>query len=144
MSTFLLEIFTPFGKYYDRYVDELVIQTDDYVLGILPNHTPLVSKVKVSKMFIIQNGDRKCYAIGEGLLNISKDGVTLLLESIESKDDIDIDRARDAKKRAEERLATLVNIDVERAQRALNRANNRIRVYENDDQEELICIPGMM
>ena len=133
MSTFLLEIFTPFGKYYDRYVDELVIQTDDYVLGILPNHTPLVSKVKVSKMFIIQNGDRNCYAIGEGLLNISKDGVTLLLESIESKDDIDIDRAKDAKKRAEERLATLVNIDVERAQRALNRANNRISVYENDD-----------
>ena len=144
MSTFLLEIFTPFGKYYDRYVDELVIQTDDYVLGILPNHTPLVSKVKVSKMFIIQNGNRKCYAIGEGLLNISKDGVTLLLESIECKDDIDIDRAKDAKKRAEERLATLVNIDVERAQRALNRANNRISVYENDDQEELICIPGMM
>ena len=133
MSTFLLEIFTPFGKYFDRYVEELVIQTDDYVLGILPNHTPLVSKVKVSKMFIVQNGDKKCYAIGEGLLNISKDGVTLLLESIESKDDIDIDRAKDAKKRAEQRLATLVNIDVERAQRALNRANNRISVYENDD-----------
>ena len=133
MSTFLLEIFTPFGKYYDRYVDELVIQTDDYVLGILPNHTPLVSKVKISKMYIIQNGNKKCYAIGEGLLNITKDGVTLLLESIESKDDIDIDRAKDAKKRAEQRLATLVNIDVERAQRALNRANNRISVYENDD-----------
>ena len=144
MSTFLLEIFTPFGKYYDRYVDELVIQTDDYVLGILPNHTPLVSKVKVSKMFIVQNGDKKCYAIGEGLLNISKDGVTLLLESIESKNDIDIDRAKDAKKRAEQRLATLVNIDVERAQKALNRANNRISVYENDDQEELLCILGMM
>ena len=132
MSTFLLEIFTPFGKYFDRYVEELVIQTDDYVLGILPNHTPLVSKVKVSKMYIIQNGDKKCYAIGEGLLNISKDGVTLLLESIESKDDIDIDRARNAKKRAEERLAALVNIDVERAQKALIRANNRISVYEND------------
>ncbi len=133
MSTFLLEIFTPFGKYFDRYVEELVIQTDDYVLGILPNHAPLVSKVKISKMYIIQNGDKKCYAIGEGLLNISKDGVTLLLESIESKDDIDIDRAKDAKKRAEQRLASLVNIDVERAQRALNRANNRISVYENDD-----------
>ena len=133
MSTFLLEIYTPFGKYYDRYVDELIVQSDDFVLGILPNHAPLVSKVKVSKMFIIQNGDRKCYAIGEGLINITKDGVTLVLESIESKDDIDIDRARDAKKRAEERLATLVNIDVERAQRALNRANNRISVYENDD-----------
>ncbi len=132
MSTFLLEIYTPFGKYYDRYVDELIVQSDDFVLGILPNHAPLVSKVKVSKMFIIQNGDRKCYAIGEGLINITKDGVTLVLESIESKDDIDIDRARDAKKRAEERLATLVNIDVERAQKALNRANNRISVYENE------------
>ena len=67
-----------------------------------------MSKVKVSKMFIVQNGDKKCYAIGEGLLNISKGGVTLLLESIESKSDIDINRAKDAKKRAEERLATLV------------------------------------
>ena len=132
MSTFLLEIFTPFGKYFDRYVDEIVVQTEEYCLGILPNHTPLIAKVKVSKLTIIQNGERKCYAVGEGLINVSKDGVTLLLESIEGKKDIDIDRAREAKKRAEERLATLVNIDVERAQKALLRANNRISVYEND------------
>ena len=132
MSTFFLEILTPYGKYFDKYVEELIIQSEDYVLGILPNHAPLVTKVKVSKMFIIQNGNRKCYAVGEGLLNVTKDGVTLLLESIESKDDIDITRAKDAKKRAEERLATLVNIDVERAQRALLRANNRISIYEDD------------
>ncbi len=132
MSTFLLEIFTPFGKYFDRYVDEIVVQTEEYCLGILPNHAPLIAKVKVSKLTIIQNGERKCYAVGEGLINVSKDGVTLLLESIEGKKDIDIDRAREAKKRAEERLSTLVNIDVERAQKALVRANNRISVYEND------------
>lgn len=133
MNTFLLEIYTPFGKYFDRYVDEIVVATEEYVLGILPNHAPLIAKVRVSKLTIIQNGNRKCYAVGEGLVNVSKDGVVLLLESIESKDDIDINRARDAKKRAEERLAALVNIDVERAQRALTRANNRISVYENDD-----------
>ena len=132
MSTFLLEIFTPFGKYFDRYVDEIVVQTEEYCLGILPNHAPLIAKVKVSKLTIIQNGERKCYAVGEGLINVGKDGVTLLLESIEGKKDIDIDRAREAKKRAEERLSTLVNIDVERAQKALVRANNRISVYEND------------
>ena len=132
MSTFLLKIFTPFGKYFDRYVEEIVVQTEEYCLGILPNHAPLIAKVKVSKLTIIQNGERKCYAVGEGLINVSKDGVTLLLESIEGKKDIDIDRAREAKKRAEERLATLVNIDVERAQKALLRANNRISVYEND------------
>lgn len=132
MSTFLLEILTPYGKYYSRYVNEIVVQTEDYTLGILPNHAPLVAKVKVSKLEIVQNDERKCYAIGEGLINVTKDGVTLLLESIEGKDDIDIVRAKDAKKRAEERLAALVNIDIERAQRALNRANNRISVYEND------------
>ena len=132
MSTFLLEIYTPFGKYFDRNVDELIVQSDDYVLGILPNHAPLIAKVKTSKMYIVQNGERKCYAIGEGLINVSKDGVVLLLESIEGKKDIDIDRAREAKRRAEERLEIRVDIDIERAQRALNRAKTRIDVYENE------------
>ena len=132
MSTFLLEIYTPFGKYFDRNVDELVIQSDDYVLGILPNHAPLIAKVKTSKMYIIQNGERKCYAIGEGLINVSKDGVVLLLESIEGKKEIDIERAKNAKKRAEERLELRVNIDLERAQRALIRAKTRIDVYEDE------------
>ena len=132
MNTFLLEIYTPFGKYFDRNVDELIVQSDDYVLGILPNHAPLISKVKTSKMYIIQNGERKCYAIGEGLINVSKDGVVLLLESIEGKNDIDINRAKEAKRRAEERLEIRVDIDIERAQRALNRAKTRIDVYENE------------
>ena len=132
MKTFLLEIYTPYGKYFDRYVNELVIQTEEYVLGILPNHAPLVAKVKIGKMEIVQNGERKCYANGEGLINVKKDGVTLIVDSVERKDEIDIDRAKEAKKRAEERLREPLNIDVERAIRALNRANNRISVYEND------------
>ena len=133
MKTFLLEIFTPYGKYFDRYVDELVIQTEEYVLGILPNHTPLVAKVKTSKMEIIQNGEKKCYANGEGLINVKKDGVVLLVDSIESKEEIDLERAKQAKKRAEDRLEEPLNIDVERATKAIIRANNRIAVYENDD-----------
>ena len=132
MKTFLLEIYTPYGKYFDRYVNELVIQTEEYVLGILPNHTPLVARVKTSKMEIYQNGEKKCYAIAEGLLNVKKEGVTLLLESIESKDEIDIERAKQAKDRAEQRLKEPLNIDVERAIKALNRANNRISIYENE------------
>ena len=132
MKTFLLEIYTPYGKYFDRYVEELVIQTEEYVLGILPNHAPLIANVKTNKMEIISNGERKLYANGEGLINVSKDGVVLLVESIESKDEIDIDRAKDAKKRAEERLKQPLNIDVERATKALIRANNRISVYENE------------
>ena len=132
MKTFLLQIYTPYGKYFDRYVDELVIQTEEYVLGILPNHAPLIAKVKTNEMEIISNGERKIYANGEGLINVKKDGVVLILESIESKNEIDVDRAKDAKRRAEERLKEPLNIDVERATKALIRANNRIRVYENE------------
>ena len=55
------------------------------------------------------------------------------MDSIESKEEIDLDRARQAKRRAEERLEEPLNIDVERAIKALNRANNRISVYENDN-----------
>ena len=132
MKTFLLEIYTPYGKYFDRYVDELVIQTEEYVLGILPNHAPLIAKVKTSKMEIIQNGERKCYANGEGLINVTSEKVVLILESIEAKNEIDIDRARAAKKRAEERLKEPLNIDVDRATKALIRANNRIEIYEDN------------
>ena len=132
MRTILLQIYTPYGKYFDGYIDELIVQSEEYVLGILPNHTPLITKVKTSKMEIVQNGEKKCYAIGEGLINVKKDGIVLLLESIESKDQIDIERAKQAKDRAEARLKEPLNIDVERAKRALIRANNRISVYEND------------
>ena len=132
MKTFLLEIFTPYGKYFDRYVEEIVVTTEEYTLGILPNHSPLVAKVKTSKLEIVQNGEKKCYAISEGILNVKKDGVTLLLESIESKEEIDIERAKLAKSRAEARLNEPLNIDIERATKALIRANNRIAIYEND------------
>ena len=132
MKTFLLQIYTPYGKYFDHFVDELIVKTEEYVLGILPEHAPLIAKVKTSKMEIISNGERKVFANGEGLLNVKENGVVLILESIERKDQIDIDRAKEAKKRAEERLKEPLNIDVERATRALIRANNRISVYEND------------
>ena len=132
MSTFHLEIYTPYSKYFDTYVDELIIKSDEYVLGILPNHAPLIAKVQNSKMYIIQNAERKCYAIGEGLINVSKEGVVLLLETIEGKKEIDIKRAKDAKQRAEERLEMRVNIDIERAKRALRRAKTRIDVYETE------------
>ena len=132
MKTFLLEICTPYGKYFDRYVEELIIPTEEYVLGILPNHAPLVAKVRTGKMEIIMAGERKLYAHGEGLINVTKEGVTLIVESIESKDEIDIERAKEAKRRAEERLKEPLNIDVERATRALIRANNRIEIYEDN------------
>lgn len=132
MKTFLLEIYTPYGKYFDAFIEEVIVPTEEYVLGILANHSPLVAKVRTGKLEIIQDDEKIVYAITEGLINVKKDGVVILVNSIERKDEIDIDRAKEAKRRAEERLNKPLNIDVERAQRALIRANNRISVYENE------------
>ena len=132
MKTFLLEIYTPYGKYFDRYVEEIIVKTEEYVLGILPGHAPLIAKVRLGKLEIIREGERNIYATGEGIINVKKDGVTLLVDSIERKDEIDIDRAKEAKRRAEERLKEPLNIDVERATKALIRANNRIAIYEDE------------
>jgi F-type H+-transporting ATPase subunit epsilon len=132
MKTFLLEIYTPYGKYFDGFIEEVIVPTEEYVLGILANHSPLVAKVRTGKLEIIQDDEKIIYAITEGLINVKKDGVVILVNSIERKDEIDIDRAKEAKRRAEERLNKPLNIDVERAQRALIRANNRISVYENE------------
>ena len=132
MKTFLLEIYTPYGKYLDAFVEEIVVPTEEYVLGILANHSSLVVKVRTGKLEIKKDGDKAIYAITEGLINVKKDGVTILVNTIERKDEIDIDRAKEAKRRAEERLKEPLNIDVERAQRALIRANNRIEIYEDN------------
>ena len=132
MKTFLLEIYTPYGKYFDRYVEEVIVPTEEYVLGILPGHAPLIAKIRLGKLEIIREGEKTIYAHAEGLINVKKDCVTILVDSIERKDEIDIDRAKEAKKRAEERLQQPLNIDVERATKALIRANNRIAIYEDE------------
>ena len=132
MKTFLLEIYTPYGKYFDRYVEEVIVPTEEYVLGILPGHAPLIAKIRLGKLEIIREGEKTIYAHAEGLINVKKDVVTILVDSIERKDEIDIDRAKEAKKRAEERLQQPLSIDVERATKALIRANNRIAIYEDE------------
>ena len=126
-----LEILTPYGKYFAGDVDWIQIHSEDFLMQILPNHAPLVSSVVISKM-IIKNGTHEdLYAIGGGVIRVEKGKTTLLLNSIEGKHDIDINRANDAKTRAEKRLENKDEIDVTRAKSALERALNRISVYNS-------------
>ena len=75
------------------------------------------------------------FAAGSGLINVRKDKTIILLSSIERVDEIDLNRALEAKKRAEERIERSKNgeakIDIARAESALARATNRIRVYND-------------
>lgn len=129
---FQLDIFTPKGKYFSEEVDYLEVRNADSVLGILANHTPLISTIKLGPIKIKFNGKTRIYATTGGLLNIKKDHtVSLMLNTIERGDEIDIERAKRSKARAEKHLQE-ADADKARASASLERANNRIAVAEED------------
>ena len=129
---FQVTIYTPLGKYLVTRAEYLSVKTTVSVIGVLPNHAPLISTLEVCKLTIKIAGKTYTYAISGGVIDIKKNtDVVLLLNSIERQDEIDILRAKAAKDRAEELLKHSVEIDVKRAKASLARALNRISVYEN-------------
>ena len=127
-------IYTPFGKYLSTDADYLSVKTGVGVIGVLPNHAPLVSTLEICKLIIKNNGNELHYAISGGVIHIKKDhSISLMVDSIERQDEIDIKRALAAKERAEERLNNKdkTEVDITRAKLSLLRALNRIEVSED-------------
>ena len=123
-------ILTPQGKYLRTSADYLGVVSTSGALGILPNHSPLITKIAISEMVIRNNGETLSYAVSGGLMNVKENSeVTLLLNAIERSDEIDINRAEAAKSRAEKHLEDDDDIDIARAKAALSRALNRIAIY---------------
>ncbi len=132
-NTFLLTILTPFGRYFSGQVEFLEVRNDKYSLGILPHHADLISTVSICKMKIREGGMDNFYACGGGIIQIENGNVTLILNSVESKNEIDVERAKSAKQRAQDRLDNKnEQIDIARAKAALARAINRINLIEDN------------
>ncbi len=133
-NTFRLLIITPFGRYLEGDAEFLEVRNDKYSMGILPNHAPLISTISIGKVKIHAGGKEYLYACGGGIIEVEKEKVTLILNSIERSDEIDVERARAAKERAQNRLDNLVGdaVDVARAKAALLRAIVRLEVSENN------------
>lgn len=128
---FLLEITTPYGKYLSKDIDFLEVSSTKGMLGILPNHSPLISDILLGAIKIRNDGVELLYATSSGLIKVENNKVYLLLNSIELIEDINILRAEDAKKRALQRIEeakTNDKIDIARAQAALSRAINRLKL----------------
>lgn len=127
---FNLKIVTPEKVFFEGEVDILNIKLATGYVGILPHHMPLVSMVEPCAMNLKIHGESHDYAIHGGVLNVTEDGTLLLANMIERKEDIDIERAKRAERRAKDRLDNHnPDIDIRRAQAALNRALLRSQVY---------------
>jgi F-type H+-transporting ATPase subunit epsilon len=133
VSTFLLEIVTPERKVYAEQANMIVVKGVAGELGILPNHIPLVTPLKIAPITVKRQGQKdQVIAVNGGFMEVRKDKVVILAESAELPEQIDLDRAKFAKERAEKRLADVKDhdINVKRAELALLRAVNRIDVSE--------------
>lgn len=125
-----MSVVTPDGPVLEDDFEMVVAKSDVGELGIMSGHIPLVAPLVISAVRLKRNDqvvDR--IAVSGGLMEVSSNKVTILAQSAEKASDIDVDRAVEAKKRAERRLkAKEENIDRKRAQLALNRAINRIDI----------------
>ncbi len=96
-------------------------------LGILPNHIPLVTPLKIAPITIKKGNATELIAVNGGFMEVRKEKVVILAESAEFPGDIDVERARAAKERAEQRLgAKQDEVDFRRAELSLQRAMNRL------------------
>ncbi len=129
MSMIHCRIVTPHGVYKEMETPIINIETNDGQRGILPNHMPLVTMLKIGRMETEEQGTRQEYAVAGGLFYFRDNTAEILTDAIENKNEIDYERAEQAKERAEKRIASNdPNYDLQRAQIALQKAINRMNV----------------
>ncbi len=127
-DTFQLEIVTPDRLLVSEAVSEAQIPGSNGYLGILPGHAPLITELAVGEISYKSGAQSERIAVAWGFAEVLPDKVTVIADTAERASEIDVARAREAKKRAEERLqATATETDFQRAALALQRAENRLK-----------------
>ena len=106
----------------------------DGYLGILPGHAPLITELGIGQISYRENGRSRYLAVAWGFAEVLPDRVSVLAETAERAEEIDVRRAEEAMKRAEQRLRSGdPKIDCVRAQYALTRAATRLEVATETD-----------
>jgi F-type H+-transporting ATPase subunit epsilon len=124
-----LDIVTPDHSVVVDHVDEVQIPGTEGYLGVLPGHTPLLTTLQVGELWYRKGSEKFYLSIAFGFAEILPDRVTVLAQVAERAEEIDIDRAEQARRRAEERLARpALEMDFERARIALMKSLIRLQV----------------
>lgn len=125
-----LEMVTPYKRVLSEEVDEVNAPGFVGELGLLPGHTPLLTTLKVGELSYKKGNEQFFVAVNWGYLEVEDDTVTVLVDTAEKSDEIDLVRAKAALGRAEDALKTLPHEDKKYAvmEAALKRALIRIQV----------------
>lgn len=129
--TFKLEVVTPDRVVVsDNEVVSIIAPGSEGYFGVMARHAPMMAELRIGKLdFRRADGTSEAVAIAGGFVEVFENKVSVLAESAELAEEIDVERAEQAKKRAEQRLAAASpDVDVARAEAAFQRAINRLRV----------------
>lgn len=129
LKTLTVSVVTPDGQVLEEDYEMISCKAETGELGVLPGHIPLVAPLTINAVRLKRNEEEELVAVNGGFIEVRPDKVTILAQSAEKAEDIDVERAERAKERAQKLLESNdPNIDVERAQLALYRALNRLNV----------------
>ncbi len=123
-----LQVVTPERLLLKEQVDEVEIPGSEGYFGVLPGHTPLLASLTVGELWYRKGQEKTYLSIAFGFAEVLPDRVTILARLAERADEIDVDRAEAARKRAEERLTQQSAVDYERARFALMKSMTRLQV----------------
>ncbi len=130
MKEIFVEIITPSKSAYKGQVISITVPGSLGNFQVLFNHAPLMSSLEIGKIQIEDaTGQHLEYVTGGGTIEVRDNKILILADSVESAEEIDVERAKKSLERAKERLATRGkgDIDILRAELALQRAVNRIK-----------------
>ena len=121
-KTFHLKVITPNNIVLDQDVEQIIARSVDGEIGILPEHIPLITPLTSAPFQYFQSGERKVAAVLGGMMEVGKDGVTIISDHAALAEDIDSVVAEREKELAEAKLAQKKDkVDVQKAEMELTR-----------------------
>lgn len=131
MSTIKLDIVTPKRVVYSEEIEMLVATAIDGDIGILPGHTPLVTGLVPCVLKVDKGGEKIHISVSDGFMDVKPDEINVVVRTAEFPEEIDIERAKEAKERAKERIEKQDDkTNKAKANSALERALARINAAE--------------
>jgi F-type H+-transporting ATPase subunit epsilon len=125
-----LDIVTPYGHIFTDEVDEIVASGSEGEFGVLPDHVPFLTTMKIGMLTYKKGSETGHFFLNWGYAEVGPDKVTILADSAERSEDINVERAKAQLERSEARLKKEEEIDEARAKAAIERALMRVQVAE--------------
>ena len=111
MNKIKFKIVTPERTVFENEIDQATLPTQDGEITVLPNHIPLISALKPGDLMIKKDGEEIDLAVSGGIVEVQNNEITILADTAERAEEIDLARAEEARKQAEDLKKEAIRMD---------------------------------